>query len=134
MALGQDSPVTGARLTIVQKNEGGLSVTLSNQRNSALVAWEIGVFRERSDRPVYVTTSDYTRGGNYEPGSGPVRPGESRTVKASAGEGADNWRPAVAATARMFAWRLETYRKPLVTNDESERFPRPSAPRSSQND
>jgi hypothetical protein len=99
--LGQDSPVTGARLTIVQKNEGGLSVTLSNQRNSALVAWEIGVFRERSDRPVYVTTSDYTRGGNYEPGSGPVRPGESRTVKASAGEGTDICTPAV--TFALFA-------------------------------
>jgi hypothetical protein len=36
----QDTPIAGARLRVIEKNTGGLSVTIENLRDAPLVAWK----------------------------------------------------------------------------------------------
>jgi hypothetical protein len=77
-ALAQDSPITGARFTLVERNESALSVTLENLRNSPLVAWEIGVVPPGSRTPTAVHSSDYTMA--RSDAAGPVAPRSRRLL------------------------------------------------------
>lgn len=53
-AYAQDSPITGARFTVVEKREPALTVTLENLRDAPLVVWEIATVREGSTRPITI--------------------------------------------------------------------------------
>lgn len=78
--LAQDTAVTGARLTVIEKNTGVLLVTLENLRDAPLVAWEIALLRPGLHEPGVVQTADFTQPWRYEPDDGPVAPGERRGV------------------------------------------------------
>src|SRR5947208_1866050 len=80
-AQAQDTPITGARFTLIEKREGSLSVTLENLRDVPLVFWQIDIVRDRSDRPVMTHWSDRTMPTErYSAGDGPV-PGHTRRVE-----------------------------------------------------
>jgi hypothetical protein len=78
--LAQNTAVTGARVTVIEKNTGVLSVTLENLRDAPLVAWEIGLVRPGLPEPPAVQTADFTQPWRYEPDDGPVAPRERRVV------------------------------------------------------
>jgi hypothetical protein len=79
-AQAQDTEITGARFTLVQKSEPSLSVTLENLRDAPLVFWQIAI-RDRSDRPVMTHWSDRTMPtARYSPDDGPVV-GHTRRVE-----------------------------------------------------
>ena len=80
VTFAQDTPITGARVTVIEKHTGGLSVTLENLRDAPLVMWEVGAVRPGSAEPVTVQTANFTHPGRYGPDSGPVAPGERRVV------------------------------------------------------
>jgi hypothetical protein len=70
--LAQDTPIAGARLTVIEKKMGGLSVTIENLRDVPLVAWEVGVVRPGSPAPGVVQTADFTQPSMHRSGSGPI--------------------------------------------------------------
>jgi hypothetical protein len=83
-SFAQDPAVAGARASIVEKRMGAVSVTVTNRRDSALVAWEIGLFRPGAPRPEYVSGSDFTGSiVSFSADSGPVHAGASRTIRLS---------------------------------------------------
>jgi hypothetical protein len=76
----QDSPVTGARFTLIEKPEPSLSVTLENLRDVPLVQWEVATVRAGFARPNRVTSFFRTHPGPYAAGDGPVPAHGRRTV------------------------------------------------------
>ena len=85
--LAQDSAITGARVAVIEKPAGTLSITLHNLRESPLVAWELAVVRPGKAVPV-TAISDFSRPLDYAPGSGPVKQGEPRLVRVQTAEAA----------------------------------------------
>jgi hypothetical protein len=71
----QDTPITGARLTLVEKSEPALTVTLENLRDVPLVAWETATLHEDSTQPATVSFQDRrsTQGNASENGAVPPR-------------------------------------------------------------
>ena len=45
----QDTPITGARFTLIERRESSLSVTLENLRDVPLVFWQIAIVRDREN-------------------------------------------------------------------------------------
>ena len=78
--LAQDSAITGARVTVVEKPAGTLLVGLQNLRDSPLVAWELRV-RSGATSPGIVSSTDFTGPGPYVAGDGPLSPLEQRVVR-----------------------------------------------------
>ena len=76
----QDTPIRGARFTLVEKPEPSLSVTLENLRDVPLVQWEIATVPAGSASPNRVTSFYRTRPGPYAPDDGPVPAHARRTV------------------------------------------------------
>jgi hypothetical protein len=85
-ALAQDSTVTGARVKVVDRAAGTLSITLHNLRESPLVAWELAVVRPRT--PPVTGISDFIRPFAYPSDSGPVTQGEPRQVRVQTADSA----------------------------------------------
>ena len=79
ISLAQDPRITSVRFALVEKDEGALSVTLENLRESPLVAWEIGVGRPGSATPSIIHTSDHTARPDALDG-GPVAPRARRVL------------------------------------------------------
>ena len=80
-ALVQDSAITGARVTVIEKSADALSITLQNLRDSPLVVWELALVRRGASAPTVVTATDFTRPFPYRPDSGPLNPSEQRMVQ-----------------------------------------------------
>lgn len=76
----QDSPVTGARVTVVEQKKRGLEITLENLRDTPLVAWELRVVIPGSSEPAVSQLSDFVA---YPAENGPVPPGARRAVRYS---------------------------------------------------
>src|SRR5262245_59329743 len=79
-AIAQDTPITGARLTIVEKSVGGVSVTIDNMRCAPLVAWEVGFVAPGNSTAYSVRSWSASLTGSYSAGNGPVLPGERRSL------------------------------------------------------
>ena len=52
VAHAQDTPIVGARFTLVEKSEPALTVTLENLRDAPLVEWQIATLPAGSGRPI----------------------------------------------------------------------------------
>jgi hypothetical protein len=79
-AYAQDTPITGARFTVVEKSEPALTVTLENLRDAPLVVWEIATVREGSSRPITTYSFYRTASRQYGPDDGPV-PAHARRLQ-----------------------------------------------------
>jgi hypothetical protein len=86
VAHAQDSPITGARFTLIEKAEPSLSVSIENLRDVPLVQWEIGTVRAGSARPNRVTSFFRTDPGPYAAGEGPVPAHARRTISIQLGD------------------------------------------------
>jgi hypothetical protein len=83
-ALAQAPDIRGARIDLVAKTTDVLTLTIENRRDVAIMAWHIGLFAPGASKPRSTAISDFTgtiRGGSRS-NSGPIQPGERRTMRA----------------------------------------------------
>lgn len=87
----QDSPVTGARVSVIERSTGALAVTLENLREAPLVAWQVGAVPPGASDPGPVHTADHSHPGSFAPDTGPLAPDGRRRVNISLDNPAAGW-------------------------------------------
>ena len=78
-AHAQDTQISSARFTLIEKSEPALTVTLENLRDVPLVAWETATLHEDSTQPATVSFHDRrSKQGNAPENGATERPAAAR--------------------------------------------------------